>query len=40
MKEYQKKKNSSGQFMLRNLTAGIIVIAFTLILIPKVFARD
>ena len=39
MKEYQKKMNSSGQFMLRNLTVGIIVIAFTMILIPKAFAR-
>ena len=40
MKEYQKKMNSSGQFMLRNLTVGIIVIAFTMILIPKAFARE
>jgi flavodoxin len=40
MKDYQKKKNSSGQFMLRNLTVGIIVIAFTMILIPKAFARE
>jgi hypothetical protein len=40
MKEYQKKKNFPGQFMLRNLTVGIIVLAFTMILIPKAFARE
>ena len=40
MKEYLKKMNASVQFMLRNLTVGIIVIAFTMILISKAFARE
>ena len=40
MKDYQKKVNSSGQFMSRILIMSYIVISITMFLIPGAFARE